>query len=77
METYGKDKEIRKRFGLAMRRKRLKLKISQEKFAELADLHRTYISDIELGKVDIGLSVASKIAKALKTKLSRLMNEIE
>ena len=62
---------------MAVRKRRHKLGLSQEKFAELANIHRTYVSSIELGKVDVGISVAYKIADALKTSFSTLSKEIE
>ena len=43
----------------------------------MADIHRTYVSSIELGKVDIGITIAYKIATALKTPLSSLLKEVE
>jgi len=60
-----------------IRKYRLKLKLSQETLAEKADIHRTYVSDIELGKVDISITVAYKLAKALKLSFSRLVKEAE
>ena len=70
-------KKFRQDFGMAIRRRRHKLKLSQEDFAELANIHRTYVSSIELAKVDMGIGVAYKIAKALNTPLSKLLKEAE
>lgn len=39
--------------------------LSQEKLAELADLHRTYIGGIEINKRNVSLINIEKIAKAL------------
>lgn len=64
-------------FGAAVRRRRNKLKLSQEDFAEHADIHRTYVSKIEAGKVDVGLAVAHRLAKALGARLSKLIEESE
>ncbi len=64
-------------FGTVVRRRRHLSGLSQEEFAEKADIHRTYVSSIELGKVDIGLSVAKKIADALQVPLSKLLKEAE
>jgi transcriptional regulator with XRE-family HTH domain len=64
-------------FGFAVRREREKLGVSQEAFAELADVHRTYISSIERGKVNIGIEVANGIANALSMKLSELIRQAE
>ena len=64
-------------FGLAVRRQREAIKLSQEDFAEKADVHRTYISSIELGKVSVGIEVANKLALALGMRLSELVRSAE
>jgi transcriptional regulator with XRE-family HTH domain len=74
-----KDKvyKIRGEFGMAVRRRRHKLGLSQEDFADKAEIHRTYVSSIELGKVDVGIGTAYKIAYALNLSLSKLIAESE
>ena len=62
---------------MAIRRKRHKLNLSQEDFADKANIHRTYVSSIELGKVDVSISIAFKIANALNVPLSSLLKEAE
>jgi transcriptional regulator with XRE-family HTH domain len=64
-------------FGRAIRREREKLGLSQEKFAELANVHRTYISSIELGKVSVGIEVADSLATALGMRFSDLVRRAE
>jgi transcriptional regulator with XRE-family HTH domain len=64
-------------FGRAIRRQRETLGFSQEIFAEMANVHRTYISSIELGKVSVGVEVASNLAGALGLKLSELVRLAE
>jgi len=64
-------------FGQAVRRQRETLGISQEAFAEKANVHRTYISSIELGKVSVGVEVANQLAEALGIKLSNLVRLAE
>lgn len=49
----------------------------QEEFAEQANVHRTYISSIELGKVSMGIEVANALACALGLKLSELVRKAE
>ena len=71
----SKEKLFIKEFGVTVRRKRHNLNISQEKLAQIANIHRTYISSIELGKVDVGLSVAFKIATALNIPLNKIIKE--
>lgn len=77
MVNNDKLKDFRRELGLAIRRKRHKLNLSQEKFADIAQIHRTYVSSIELGKVDIGISVVYKISLALKTPLNVLIKSVE
>jgi transcriptional regulator with XRE-family HTH domain len=69
--------ELLIRFGKTIRRLRTQQNISQEAFADLCDLHRTYISDIELGKRNISLENIEKIATALGTNVSQLFAEVE
>jgi transcriptional regulator with XRE-family HTH domain len=64
-------------FGQAIRREREDLRLSQERFAERANVHRTYISAIELGKVSVGIEVAHALASALGIKLSDLVRKAE
>lgn len=64
-------------FGQSVRLAREKLRLSQEEFAERADVHRTYISSIELGKVNIGIEVANALALALGLRLSDLVRRAE
>ena len=70
-------KNIERHLGLVIRKRRQKLGLSQEAFAEKADVHRTYISDMELGKVNVGISVVEKLAGALGQSLSHLIREAE
>ncbi len=64
-------------FGQAVRERRLFLGISQEKFADLCDLHRTYVSDVELGKRNVSLENIGVMAKALGVNISELFKEME
>ena len=57
--------DINEVFGKKVLERRLSLKISQETLANMADIDRTYLPDIEKGKRNVSLKVADKIAKAL------------
>jgi transcriptional regulator with XRE-family HTH domain len=70
-------KSIEMVFGQAVRRHREKLGLSQEDFADVAEIHRTYVSSIERGKVQVSIGIAQKLALALKVPLSRIWREIE
>jgi transcriptional regulator with XRE-family HTH domain len=63
--------------GQAIRRERERLGLSQEEFAERANVQRTYISSIELGKVSMGIEIAHALACALGMKLSELVRKAE
>lgn len=54
---------------------RNKLDISQEYLADLCQLHRTYISDIERGNRNISIDNIEKIANALQVTPSDLLKE--
>lgn len=69
--------DILKSFGAAVRKMRLLNGISQETFADLCDLHRTYVSDIELGKRNVSLENIDRIATALGVSISELFEEVE
>jgi transcriptional regulator with XRE-family HTH domain len=68
--------DIRIRFGKALRQKRNKLGVSQEAFADLCGLDRTYIGGIERGERNVALVNIEKIAKALKVSLSELFRRL-
>ncbi len=62
-------------FANNIRQQRIKQGISQEKLAELSELHRTYISDIERCQRNISLNNLEKISKALKVEPYQLLME--
>ena len=64
---------INKEVGLNIRKIREDKELSQEKLAEVADLHRTYIGQIERGEKNIGLKNLERIAKALKVNIKDLL----
>lgn len=57
-----------------VRKRRLELNISQERLAELADLHPNYISLIEHAKCNISVVVLEKLANALRVKIINLLD---
>jgi transcriptional regulator with XRE-family HTH domain len=72
MKEDSKDK-ILIEFGQKVRQLRMERNISQEKLAEYADLHRTYIGMIERGEKNITLLNIVKIAMALKVNKAELL----
>lgn len=69
-----KNSKPRKAFGKRMKTLRLERGYSQEKLADLASLHRTYIGAIERGEQNVSVDNIAKIAKALRVKSSNLFN---
>ncbi len=50
---------------------------SQEKLAELADIHRTYLSAIEGGKRNVSIQCLQKIAAGLDVPSDELLRDFE
>jgi transcriptional regulator with XRE-family HTH domain len=67
---------IQVQFGKSVRRLRERRKLSQEKLAELAGLHPTYLGRIERGRQNISLVNIGKIARALKTTPEKLLKGV-
>jgi transcriptional regulator with XRE-family HTH domain len=68
---------VQKRFGRRVRELRERAGLSQERFAEVCGLHRTYIGGIERGERNPSLVNVERIANALGITLSRLFEEKE
>ena len=63
--------------GRHIKRLRVESSISQEKLAELAGVHRTYVGMIERGEKNITVLSAQKIAIALGISISELFEGYE
>jgi transcriptional regulator with XRE-family HTH domain len=63
-------------FGKKLREIRLKRGISQEKLAELADLHRNFVGLAERGQQNLSLENITKLARALKVRPAELLELI-
>lgn len=59
-------------FGLNVVYYRKKKRLSQTQLAELVDIHRTYVSSIELGKVSVSFDVLFRLADALEVPVHKL-----
>jgi transcriptional regulator with XRE-family HTH domain len=69
--------KITEKFGKRVKEIRQAKGITQEELALKAQLHRTYISSIELGKRNVSLLNIEKLAKALDCTVSNFFNEKE
>jgi len=71
------DDHLKAAFGETVRKYRIARGLSQEKLAECADIHRTYIGDVERGQRNIALINMNRIALALGVPLSSLIRDME
>jgi transcriptional regulator with XRE-family HTH domain len=63
--------------GQAISNRRRQLGLSQQGLSDLADLHRTYIADIERGARNVSLKNIARVAAALGLRISELFWEAE
>ena len=66
-----------KAFGRALKKVRLKKKLTQEDLSLEAQLARVYISELEYGKKIPSIETIFKLAKGLNIKCSKLMDLTE
>lgn len=59
-----------------MRQRREKLGVSQEAFADMCQLDRTYVGGIERGERNVALVNIEKIAKALQIPITQLFRGV-
>jgi transcriptional regulator with XRE-family HTH domain len=64
-------------FGKVLRKYRLQQDLSQEKLAELANLDRTYVSQIERGLKSPSIKTLLALAQALRVDAHLLVAELE
>ena len=65
---------INEKLGIKIRFLRIKIKLSQEQFAELAGMSKNAIGMIERGQMSPTLETLEKIANALKIELKELVD---
>ena len=66
--------DVQNRLAKNMRRLRQMKGWSQEEFAHRADIHRTYISDLERRARNPTITVVDKLAAALGVSLGELLD---
>ncbi len=69
--------EFLKELGFSIKIKRMRLKISQEKLAELTDCSTSYIGFIERGEKSISLFNFLKIASVLELDIREISQLLE
>jgi transcriptional regulator with XRE-family HTH domain len=69
--------QLRSRLSKNLKRLRATQKISQEALADLAGLHRTYVSQVERMITNISLDNIGQLAGALNVDAAELLAKIE
>ncbi|MDT4828084.1 helix-turn-helix protein [compost metagenome] len=69
--------DARKRISANLKRMRLQQGLSQEKAAELADFHRTYVSQLERCVTNISIDGLERLASALGVDIIELLRPID
>lgn len=67
-------KDLYEQFGLNVVYYRKRKRLTQLQLAELADIDRSHISAIELGKVGVSFDVIFKICEVLEIRPSQLFD---
>lgn len=67
--------EIKEKFGLKVKQLREQKGISIEHLANISDVDRNYISDIEKGKRNVSITIMEKIIVALEVDFSTFFND--
>ena len=67
--------DLQQRLGRNLRRLRVQRRMSQEAFAELLDVHRTYIGGLERGERNPSLRVVERLAEELDVEPLELLQD--
>ena len=68
---------MRKKLGIRIKELRTEKGISQEKFADLVGIDRTYLSSVEKGERNISLDNICKIAKGFGISVEKLFKGLD
>ena len=71
-----RDEDVLKDFGKQLRNLREQKGLSQERLAELADVHRTYQGLIERGRANPTLLAIVALSRALKVRPAKLLEKL-
>lgn len=71
----GSDMALR--FGALVRERRVSKGLSQEEFALVCGVHRTYVGSVERGEKTVTIETANRFANALEIPLSQMFAILE
>lgn len=71
------ESDLKKRFGATVRTYRQRLAISQEELAWRAEMHRTYLADVERGARNLSLSSMARLVSGIGVSLSEFFAMLE
>ncbi|MBL7077937.1 MAG: helix-turn-helix transcriptional regulator [Kiritimatiellae bacterium] len=75
MKTLRTSRRNRKQLGLAIRRRREEMGVSQESLAEIIDCHRNYVGLLERGEQNVTIDMLGRVAKGLGCSVTDLVGE--
>ncbi|MEH6490581.1 helix-turn-helix domain-containing protein [Halopseudomonas sp.] len=67
----------RERISENLKRLRKEMRLSQEKTAELADFHRTYVSQLERRVTNVSIDGLERLASALGVDIQELLKPVD
>jgi XRE family transcriptional regulator, regulator of sulfur utilization len=73
----GEAGDLQRRLGEAIKQRRDRDGLSQEALAAKADLHTTFLSELENGRKDLRLSTLCKVASGLGISVLELIGLAE
>jgi transcriptional regulator with XRE-family HTH domain len=76
-KSMSQEQSLLLALGQVILKRRTRARMSQQELADLSEVHRPYISDIERGQRNLTLTTMIRISNALKVSLSTLFKEAE
>ncbi|KQZ59135.1 transcriptional regulator [Lysobacter sp. Root559] len=69
------ESTLSRRLGVAVRKRRVALELSQDKFADVIEMHRAYYASIERGERNVTMWTLWRVAQGLGVKPSDLLGD--
>jgi transcriptional regulator with XRE-family HTH domain len=74
-KNFDDDEVGEKELGAIIARVRKSLKMTQEDLAGMADMDRSYLSEIENGHKNMSIGTLKKIARAMEINITDLLKD--